>query len=188
MRFVLSVLVYGTDWLLYQPKAQLATKSCFLKFIKQTNKRKLIGLLFEKKNVIPTKIHWPLSTFSRYVFWCFNFKKLQCEGLSAMHYHEWKDSIVIDLWKTLVAQKPCVNQCIKLIIMNNFWMVISLRIWAEGNVWQYWEKHSLMRTKNINSDMSFAYCIRRMTVKARIESQSCLWLCVLVSSCMELNM
>ena len=49
MRFVLSVLVYGSDWLLYQLKAQLATKSCFLKFIKQTNKRKLIGLLFEKK-------------------------------------------------------------------------------------------------------------------------------------------
>ena len=49
VRFVLSVLVYGTDWLFYQLKSQLDTRSCFLKFIDQTNKRKRIGLLFERK-------------------------------------------------------------------------------------------------------------------------------------------
>ena len=121
------------------------------------------------------------------IFWCFNFKKLQCEGLSAIHY-VCKDSIVIDWRKTLAAQKPCVIQCIKLDILNNFWMVISLGIWAEGNGWQYREKHYLMRAENINSDMSFAYWVRRMALKARIKSQLCLWLCILVSSCIELNM
>ena len=89
------------------------------------------------------------------IFWCFNFKKMQCEGLSAMHYYICKDSIDIDLRMTLASQKPCVNQCIKLNILNNFWMVISLMIWAEGDGWQYREKRSLMCTENINSDILF---------------------------------
>ena len=52
-RFVLSV--NGTDWFLYQLKAQLDTRSCFLKFIDHTNMHKHIhvGLFFEI-NVIPT--------------------------------------------------------------------------------------------------------------------------------------